>query len=117
MKDTTMIKKIAVILMLPVLLGACVGEEKPQGGWNKRSVKMDKVEGMEDCTMHFINRFDFGADMIVIRCTGAQTVSTEDVNIIIDSKKKEIDEKIQKLVAYQKELDSIKKKYDIKDEK
>ncbi len=97
-----MLRKITTACFC-VLLCACNVSESPQENWNTRSVKMEKVKGLEDCTMHFIKRFDSASsEMKVIRCPGAINVTsnysegktTEDVNIIIDTNGKEIGKKM-----------------------
>lgn len=114
-----MLRKISIVCAC-VFLTACI-ERQPVESWNTETVDLSAMKGLEGCSMFFLKMRNMGGVTYVIRCKGAETNmishssgKSKQQMTLIDDNSSSIDERIEKLNAYKKELSLLNQKYDVK---
>lgn len=114
-------KKFYYIAGLVMSLPIMVGCTNTQDDWTTKVVSLSTVTGLEDCNLITVNRGNYTPSIQVVRCGDAKTTSMtqtsgktkKQINLIEDGNLEKVDTEIERLTAYKKEFEAIKRKYGV----
>ncbi len=107
-----------LVMSLPLIVGCSTNT---QDDWTTTVVSLSTVTGLEDCKLITVNRGNVTPSIQVVRCRDAKTTSMtqtsgktkKQINLIEDGNLEKVDTEIERLTAYKKEFEAIKRKYGV----
>ena len=107
-----------LVMSLPIMVGCSTNT---QDDWTTKVVSLSTVTGLEDCNLITVNRGNYTPSIQVVRCGDAKTTSMtqtsgktkKQINLIEDGNLEKVDTEIERLTAYKKEFEAIKRKYGV----
>ena len=107
-----------LVMSLPLIVGCSTNT---QDDWTTTVVSLSAVTGLEDCKLITVKRGNFTSSIPVVRCGDAKTTSMtqtsgktkKQINLIEDGNLEKVDTEIERLTAYKKEFEAIKRKYGV----